>query len=103
MLKFQIYYTETKGDVLKKIYAHPYYTNSKPRQLRQNRRKKQEAFLPNLTPARVIADEGSFCSRQFVIKYIDDEINLNELCTFRLELSAFPYLCQEDVFVNAEL
>ena len=51
--------------------------------------------------AKILDNEASFCSSQFSIKYNQDVINLNELCTFRLELSAYPKYCQEEVYLKA--
>jgi hypothetical protein len=53
--------------------------------------------------AHVFDRLSAFCSRSFIIRYCDEEIQLNDICFFRIELDAYPSYKDPVLFLECEL
>jgi len=48
----------------------------------------------------IIDEESAFCSKPIYCNHTDVESDINEICTFRLEQSAYPYISTEDIILK---
>ena len=53
--------------------------------------------------SQIYDNKSAFYSKAFILRYIDKEFYFNELCTFRLELKAYPNFCKQKLFISVEL
>lgn len=47
--------------------------------------------------------DWAFYSKAFTIRYQDEEIDLDDICHFRIEIDAFPYFDEDNIFFVVEL
>ena len=57
----------------------------------------------NLIPSHVLDELNAFCTRTFVIRFCEEEIELNDTCHFRTEFDAYPDYTTQAFFMEAEL
>ena len=50
-----------------------------------------------LFPALIVWNENAFYSKTFLIRFLDDQILVNDVCFFRFELEAYPKLFKDKV------
>lgn len=62
-------------------------------------------FKPNheftIQPSRIF--DTFFFSKAFIVKYCEQQIDLNEGCVFRIELDAYPTMEQHNIYLIVEL
>jgi len=68
--------------------ATPYSHLSAPAQSEQAKGKTSRTDHHNLIPAHIIDDQSSYSTRSFLIRYCEEEVELNDIGQFRLELAA---------------
>ena len=56
-----------------------------------------------LTPARILEESYTFCSRLFLVRFAEELIELQDLCQFRTELDIFPDQLHYPLFIDLEL
>ena len=54
-------------------------------------------------PAQINDESYSFQSKTFLIRYCEEEIELNEICSFRTEIDAYPINESEVFYLVCEL
>jgi len=53
----------------------------------------------NLIPSRILDDQSTFCTRSFLVRYCEEEVEINEIGHFRTEIDVEPdYLNMEFTF-----
>lgn len=57
----------------------------------------------NLIPSHILDEMHAFCTRTFVIRFCEEEIELNDLCHFRTEFDAYPDYTSQTFTMEAEL
>lgn len=102
-VKFRIYH-ESDGKVRKnthlpnkyqKIYANPYHQ----REYYPKKKKESKAIIE----PKIIDQEKSYMTRTFLIRFCDEEVDLNEVCHFMSEYDAYPNFTETDFFLEGEL
>lgn len=53
--------------------------------------------------SEIIPEENCFHSKSFMIQYFDEEIELNDIIIFRMEIDAYPNFEESDIFMEVEL
>lgn len=53
--------------------------------------------------AEILPEENCFHSKSFMIKYYDEEIEMNDIILFRMEVDAYPNLGDHDVILEIDL
>ena len=94
-LRFRLYY-EVGGS---RYYAHPYDV----RTVHVGRQIADSNDYSPLEPARAVERENAFYSRQFLIVYIDEEVPMNDFCTFRSEIEIAPRYLDTQFFLDVQL
>lgn len=51
----------------------------------------------------IMPEENSFQSKSFMIRYYEEEIDLNDIFLFRIELPAYPDFSSHEVFLEIDL
>jgi hypothetical protein len=57
----------------------------------------------NLMASRILDDEQAFCSKVFLIRYCEEEVEINDVVLFRAELEVQPEYLNSDFFLEVEL
>jgi len=57
----------------------------------------------NVTSAFLGGEEKNFFTRSFIIRYFDEEVEINDMCTFRSEIDAKTGFLETEFFVEADL
>jgi hypothetical protein len=58
---------------------------------------------PNFYNQSQIIDEYCFSTKTFMIRYYEEEIELNELCQFRMEIDASSHNSESELFFECQL
>ncbi len=77
--------------------AHPYHSKEKP--IKDSRKKDSKPIIP----PHIIDETSSYVTRTFLIRFCDEELDLNEVCHFRTEYDAFPDIAEATFYIEAEL
>ena len=57
----------------------------------------------NLIPSQIKDDTSTFCSRAFLIRYCEEEVEINDIGLFRAELDVEPDYLNTNFFLEFEL
>ena len=68
-----------------------------------NNRKSRYGNLDNISPAMIIEDSCTFCSKVFNINSINDVTELQDFCQFKTEIDAFPKKSSNQCYMKTEL
>lgn len=71
-----------------RMNAVPYGYSSVPSQLEQSKSKPSRTDHHNLIPAHLMEEQCTFSTHSFLIRYCEEEVELNDIAQFRIELSA---------------
>lgn len=101
-LRVKLYHT----DGMNTHYSYPLEinlsdTSEKKRELNKEGTKSRD--LTDVTDGFLDDTEKAFFTRSFVIRYFDEEVEINELCTFRSEIEVKEGFLNTDFFIEAEL
>lgn len=92
-----------------RIYATPYsllesykniYKEPDLEYFQANANKKEINYFEK---SMILTEENAFRSKSFMIRYYEEEIDLNDIFLLRLDLLAFPDFNSHDVFFEIEL
>lgn len=53
--------------------------------------------------SKIIDDEQAFCSKIFLIRYCEEEVEINDIVLFRAEIDVEPEYLNQDFFLEIEL
>lgn len=82
-LKTRVY----RDDGEDRINAVPYGYSTQPAQLDQSKSKtSSRTDHHHLIPAHIMEEQGTFSTRSFLIRYCEEEVELNDIAQFRIEL-----------------
>ena len=56
-----------------------------------------------MIPAHIIDDSSTFCSRAFLIRYCEEEVEINDIALFRAELDVEPGYMDTVFYLDFEL
>ena len=73
------------------------------RSVKVGRKKADKKNCHNLEPAKAADEESAFYSRQFLIRYADEEVVMNDFCNFRTEVEIAPDYQSTDFFIETAL
>lgn len=57
----------------------------------------------NLLPSNIAEDQGAFTSRAFLIRYCEEEVEINDIGLFRAEIDVEPDYLNTDFYMDIEL
>ena len=57
----------------------------------------------NLMTSKIIDSEGTFCSKVFLIRYCEEEVEINDIVLFWSEIDVEPDYLNKDFFLEIEL
>ena len=57
----------------------------------------------NLLPATIISDQACFMSKTFLIRYCEEEVEINDIALFRAELDVEPGYLDTEFFLEVDL
>ena len=57
----------------------------------------------NLLPAQISEDQSAFTSRSFLIRYCEEEVEINDIGLFRAEIDVEPEYLNTDFHMEVEL
>ena len=57
----------------------------------------------NLVPHQILDDQSSFCSRAFLIRYCEEEVEINDIGLFRAEIDVEPEYLNTTFYMDIEL
>ena len=57
----------------------------------------------NLLPASIITDQACFMSKAFLIRYCEEEVEINDIAVFRAELDVEPGYLVTEFFLEVDL
>lgn len=57
----------------------------------------------NLIPSGIADDQGAFSSRSFLIRYCEEEVEINDIALFRAEIDVEPDYLNTDFYMEVEL
>ena len=57
----------------------------------------------SIIESHILDIHSAYCTRTFLIRFCDEEVDLNELCHFRTEFDAYPDYQNQEFFLEAEL
>jgi hypothetical protein len=57
----------------------------------------------NLLPATIIGDQACFMSKTFLIRYCEEEVEINDIALFRAELDVEPGYLDTEFFLEVDL
>jgi hypothetical protein len=91
---------------LTKVYSFPLEislseTAEKKREFNRDNNKSRE--LTDVTEGFLDDAEHSFFTRSFVIRYFDEEVEANDICTFRSEIEVKEGFLNTEFFVETDL
>jgi len=98
-LRTRIYRDESELRVLAVLYGH--FTC--PVQAEQPKQKSTRINHHNLVPAHISDDECVFSTRSFLIRYCEEEVELNDICQFRIEFDSEASEHPTPLFLEMEL
>jgi hypothetical protein len=94
-VRFTIYHE--KND--QRIYAHPYHLREGAKKIEE----KKKTNIYSIIPAHILDNQSAYCTRTFLIRFCDEEVDLNELCHFRTEFDAYPDFQNQEFILEGEL
>jgi len=92
-IRFSIYHVKNG----QRILAHPYHAKEKP--IKDSKKKDTKAIIA----PHIIDETSAYVTRTFLIRFCDEETDLNEVCHFRTEYDAFPDIAEATFYIEAEL
>mmetsp|Transcript_107020 Transcript_107020/g.301090 ORF Transcript_107020/g.301090 Transcript_107020/m.301090 type:complete len:771 (-) Transcript_107020:149-2461(-) len=98
-LKTRIYRED--GD--QRVFAVPYGYIASPLQAEQTKSKSARTDHHHLIPAHIIEDQCTFSTRSFLIRYCEEEVELNDIGQFRIELSAEEVESNKPLLLEVDL
>ena len=57
----------------------------------------------NLLASKILDEEKTFCSKTFLIRYCEEEVEINDVVLFRAEIEAAPDYLNTDFYLEIEL
>ena len=57
----------------------------------------------NIIPSSIVEDQGSFQSRAFLIRYCEEEVEINDIGLFRAEIDIEPGYLDTNFYLEVEL
>jgi hypothetical protein len=69
----------------------------------EKQRKLKSADHHHLLQAQVLDDQSSFQSRAFLIRYCEEEVELNDIAMFRAEIDVEPDYLNTTFYMDVEL
>ena len=85
-------------------YAQPYCSYvSYYQQEKTLKASKQGPDHHNLIPAQIIDEQACFLSKAFLIRYCEEEVEVNDIVLFRAELDVEPDYLHTDFFLEVDL
>jgi hypothetical protein len=98
-LKTRVY----RKDGEERIDAMPYGFTTVPSQLEQPKPKSSRTDHHNLIPAHIQEEQFTFSTRSFLIRYCEEEVELNDIVQFRLEFDMEELQCSVPLFLEVDL
>lgn len=65
--------------------------------------KSEKICYHNLVPASIIEQSNKFCSRSFIIRYCEEEVNLDHIVQFRSEVDLEDNYADTPFYLEAEM
>ena len=101
-MRLRMYHNEGE----KKIYSFPLEitlseTSEKKREIVKEAGKAKD--YADVTEGFLDDNEKSFFTRSFVIRYFDEEVEVNDICTFRSEVEIKENFLNTEFFIEADL
>lgn len=85
-------------------YAQPYCSYvSYYQQEKATKAAKQGSDHHNLMPAQIVDEQACFLSKAFLIRYCEEEVEVNDIVLFRAELDVEPDYLHTDFFLEVDL
>lgn len=57
----------------------------------------------NIIPSAIVEDQGAFTSRAFLIRYCEEEVEINDIGLFRAEIDVEPEYLNTNFYLEVEL
>jgi hypothetical protein len=76
------------------------------KQQEDNEESKSSNSLPDfhgLLPAHILEDQSSFLSKAFLIRYCEEEVEVNDIVQFRSELDVEPEYLNTEYYLELDL
>ena len=86
----------------KKYLAHPYMVATS-HVMREKIAKLKQPDHHHLIPAQIIDEESTFCSKAFLIRYCEEEVEINDIVHFRTEVDVNPEYLNTEFYMEFEL
>lgn len=70
------------------------------------REKAQKMTSPDhhhLIPAQILDEESIFCTKAFLIRYCEEEVEINDIAHFRTEVDVSPEYLDTEFYMEYEL
>ena len=64
---------------------------------------KKKKELKPILPQTILELSQTYISKTFLIRFCEEEVDLNEVCNFRTEFDAFPDFTDVEFFLEGEL
>ena len=85
-------------------YAQPYCSYvSYYQQEKVSKASKQGPDHHNLMPAQIVDEQACFLSKAFLIRYCEEEVEVNDIVLFRAELDVEPDYLHTDFYLEVDL
>ena len=72
-------------------------------QEKASKAKKQGPDHHNLMPSQIVDEQACFLSKAFLIRYCEEEVEVNDIALFRAELDVEPDYLHTEFFLEADL
>ena len=83
-------------------YAQPYCLFTSYAQTEKQRKLKNQDHH-NLIASQIIDESYSFCSKAFLIRYCEEEVEINDIGLFRAELDVEPEYLNTEFYMDVEM
>jgi hypothetical protein len=71
--------------------------------MREKAQKQKQADHHHLIPAQILDEESTFCTKSFLIRYCEEEVEINDIGHFRTEIDVSPEYLNTEFFLEYEL
>jgi len=98
-LRVQIYHCGT--DIARKYIAYPFSMLRGEKTSKAGKGKVVDYY--NIAPSKILEDSHTFCSRLFMVRFAEENIELQDICQFRTEIDVLPLPAPTGCYMELEL